>query len=558
MRKKSTFTGFKTTYERLVTFTLLLPTLYSCQLVEQQFMFPNPVATDAEQITPSSFIAKWKEVVGASEYQVDVATDENFSKIFGSYNAKKAEENSLTIDNLSANISYFYRIRANVSGRISANSNNIKVTTLSLNQPVVYKPTHIKSSSFVARWKKDSNVTYLLDVATDANFDHVLDDYHQLEIKQDTAYLVQNLDINVQYFYRIQYRLSTAISAYSNVQTVTTNTLPPPTAIHATDPILFSFTANWEAQEGIELYLLDVATDADFTNFVDGYESKPITGTSHQLEDLDFRATHYYRLRSKHSDKISGYSNIIMVPPCISPTCKLVEMTRVFAVLSDKHIQYTYDTQQRLTQIAHLRSGRSYKVQILYNKDNSIQKVIQYTHNKPYQTYLYTYNSNNLLQYIQKNDMSGNFLQYWTFAYNTQGQRKSWSIYTDQARTILSQKFIYIYDSQGNVTQVKDQNNEIIREYIYDDKLNPYALFHPDLCFFIYTAEDQWAKIPATPHFEYRGFLPLHNILRENIRDSSIFLPSTYFFTYNSKGLAISQEDFYFSEYTMSGCSFEE
>lgn len=58
------------------------------------------------------------------------------------------------------------------------------------------------------------------------------------------------------------------------------------------------FTLNWQAQDNADAYLLDVATDEAFTEWVKGYENKKVKGTSVRVSRLAEDTLYYYRLRS--------------------------------------------------------------------------------------------------------------------------------------------------------------------------------------------------------------------------------------------------------------------
>lgn len=97
------------------------------------------------------------------------------------------------------------------------------------------------------------------------------------------------------------------------VVTVPELTVDAPVATAATSITAMSFTANWEAVEGIDIYLLDVSTNENFTDFVEGYENMNVATTSQIVEDLDANTTYYYRVFAAGNGIISESSNIIEV-----------------------------------------------------------------------------------------------------------------------------------------------------------------------------------------------------------------------------------------------------
>jgi hypothetical protein len=79
-----------------------------------------------------------------------------------------------------------------------------------------------------------------------------------------------------------------------------------------------SFDVNWQATLNATEYNLDVATDANFKNFVLGYNNMFLNnGTTQKVTELVAGKTYYVRLRAKNECGYSDYSNTIEVS-CLS------------------------------------------------------------------------------------------------------------------------------------------------------------------------------------------------------------------------------------------------
>lgn len=514
----------------------------------------QPVVLPPSNIQLTSFVANWEAMPEAVSYRIDVAKDALFQQMLAGYNNMTVNTNSLVIANLDANTEYYYRIRGVNDESTSNHSNVMPAKTLNLDAPAATAATEVESGSFKANWNPVSNAaSYLLDIALDQNFTQILPGYNSVAVI-NTEIIIQPLDASTTYYYRVRAQGLNATSEYSNVIQLTTGLLPAPVATAATNQKVFEFTANWQAQTGINIYLLDIATDANFTNFVTGYQGKEVAGTSFKVENLDFKATYYYRLRSKRLTKESTYSNTIQVVSCISSTCavsRLEFFTGSSTSSNNREQTFTYNTQNQLISIVYPQYTNA-KHTIVYNTDGTINKVTYVFGSSVINDHLYTY-SNGLLTSIRQNNGSGQLREIWTFAYNSQNQRISWSIYSDVAKTNLTSKFNYTYDAKGNVTEVRNNSNTLIRVYNYDDKLSPYATFHPDLCFYIATNRDNWTNGSSWfDENEFRGFLPINNIQREQINSGT----EVFIFNYNSKDIATYQDAYYSARYTMTGCSF--
>lgn len=87
-----------------------------------------PVALSAANITQTSFVAQWESSKFAISYRIDVATDINFTNLI--VNNTTTRLLSFNIGSLTANTTYYYRVRAVNNVGTSANSNTITTITL--------------------------------------------------------------------------------------------------------------------------------------------------------------------------------------------------------------------------------------------------------------------------------------------------------------------------------------------------------------------------------------------------------------------------------------------
>ncbi len=176
-------------------------------------------------------------------------------------------------------------------------------------------PEDVKDVSFVARWfPSPMSNEYVLDVATDENFNNILPAYDSLIVSDTNKFAVEiPASQPSELFYRVRVKYGdTAISNYSN----TVKVIPPyaPTALDAVDITPESFTAVWSARKYVSAYYLDVAYDPDFTNFLTGFQNHFVADTFYTLTNLDSNTTYYYRVKAQYTtDSISPYSNVIEV-----------------------------------------------------------------------------------------------------------------------------------------------------------------------------------------------------------------------------------------------------
>ena len=91
----------------------------------------TPVATSSTMVHQTSFTSNWNSTTGATGYRLDVATDNGFTNFVTGYN--NLDVSNVTTysvnSNLSANTTYYYRVRAYNGTGTSGNSNTVNLTT---------------------------------------------------------------------------------------------------------------------------------------------------------------------------------------------------------------------------------------------------------------------------------------------------------------------------------------------------------------------------------------------------------------------------------------------
>lgn len=188
---------------------------------------------------------------------------------------------------------------------------------LAWQNPVAKSATSITNAGFTANWGSVPTtnwatapaLTYVMDVAADAAFTSILNDYNNLPVSGNTQ-IVSGLLGGTTYYYRTRY-VYNGLSSSNNSNTITVTTLPGvPVATDATNNTSSGFTANWNAVTGDVKYLVEVATDIEFANIV--HTSTLITGTSYAVIGLNTNTPYYYRVRSRNVDSFfSSNSNAI-------------------------------------------------------------------------------------------------------------------------------------------------------------------------------------------------------------------------------------------------------
>ncbi|MBN8707139.1 MAG: VCBS repeat-containing protein, partial [Bacteroidetes bacterium] len=97
--------------------------IYDCELTDAEIMAlstssgtynPTPDLTGLQitKITGSTFTAAWDKVQDVEHYEVQVASDVNFSQLVSGYESKKIAANSIKVFGLNPNQDYYFRVRS--------------------------------------------------------------------------------------------------------------------------------------------------------------------------------------------------------------------------------------------------------------------------------------------------------------------------------------------------------------------------------------------------------------------------------------------------------------
>lgn len=194
------------------------------------------------------------------------------------------------------------------SACVTSDSVTINVFNSAPSVPSNFTVFNKASTSFDINWNSSSNtVNYVLDVASDPVFLNMVTGYSGVAIAS-AFYSVTGLQSGATYYARIK----SVNSCFSSNYLVDTIELSPnaPSTIFSSNITLTSFEANWNSSNGATNYLLDVALDKDFTTMVLGYNSLPVTTTSHLVNGLSQFTKYYYRISAANNSGISSYSTI--------------------------------------------------------------------------------------------------------------------------------------------------------------------------------------------------------------------------------------------------------
>ena len=181
-----------------------------------------PVAAAATSVISTGFSANWAVSSGATGYYLDVSTSSTFASFVTGYNNKSAG-NVVTsaVTGLTANTTYYYRIRAFNAAGTSGNSSAITAKTAPA-APVATAATTIAQTSFSAKWNASTGATgYYLDVSTVNNFASFVTGFNNKSVGNLVTTSATGLTASTTYYYRVRAFHTGGTSGNSNTITVT-------------------------------------------------------------------------------------------------------------------------------------------------------------------------------------------------------------------------------------------------------------------------------------------------------------------------------------------------
>lgn len=282
--------------------------------IHTHLFLSQPTILPFTNVTYRSFTINWNLVSDAENYVVEVSENERFTSYLPSYDNLYVTGSRLDIEGVLFLKDFYVRIRAQKGPSFSESSTVSKISTTTPpppNTPVLSPPSFIDRSGFKISWSSVENSQYYIDVASDMNFNSPVSIFRNYLVN-DTTFTITTLSPNQQYYFRVRSLRNNLTSNPTAGQPIHTK-LVTPVMDKTTSIFINSFIANWSNVPGVNNYRIDVATDADFTSKVSGYDNRSVSNSTETVSGLADDTDYYVRVKAENSNTQSFYSDTIKV-----------------------------------------------------------------------------------------------------------------------------------------------------------------------------------------------------------------------------------------------------
>ncbi len=272
--------------------TIALPTTFPDLLEITTLTTP---ADNASGI-PISNTFQWNAASGATAYTLQVALDESFSNIFGTFT--NITETQKAVSGLAYSTVYYWRVQA-TNCPAASDWSDVRKCTTEVAMPQQITPANNATNvgtPLTLRWNSINNaVSYRIQIDNDINFTPSV--FIDISGLTDTSYITNTLSQNTQYYWRVYAVNGMGATILPSIRSFTTGGVPSAPllvtpmeeAFNVTSPVTFS----WNAVSGAQTYNLFYSPDPNFEDGVSHLNN--LTATSVTV-GINFTGTCYWHV----------------------------------------------------------------------------------------------------------------------------------------------------------------------------------------------------------------------------------------------------------------------
>ncbi|VAX23951.1 hypothetical protein MNBD_IGNAVI01-1220 [hydrothermal vent metagenome] len=265
-------------------------------------------------INGTSVWLKWKSVSGRDYYQMQLATDDNFTNIVKFLDTLHINE--ILVDNLIKGETYYWRARAskyNVFGEYS-NTSRFYTAYGDTTKPVLLTPANNEmdvNTSLTFKWEKiDTANYYQLEIAEDDNFDDL---FYLNEDVSENKITVNDFEKGTRYYWRVRFASKGGNSMYSNVYTFETLAGTPTiptliTPLNNSVDLGAELTFGWKNEGVADHFKIEIYRDSGVQSLFFSQDS--VHSTSITINNFGQGKQYFWRVRSTNKNGNSGYSDL--------------------------------------------------------------------------------------------------------------------------------------------------------------------------------------------------------------------------------------------------------
>lgn len=225
---------------------------------------PNaPATTGLVNINTTAFTAAWSTSISATNYRLDVSTDSSFASYVAGYqNVSVGNVTTASVAGLSANTTYYYRVRGESALGIGGSSATVAVTTAPP-APGLNGVSSITVNGFTASWTAVAGATYYeLSYGSTSTFTDA-----QTLVTSSTSWSLDGLP-NGSYYYRVRGIRTDTPNAYGDYAVATSPVALAKRVYFAVSPTARPYTGS------------SMTANVVSTPYGVGYTANPTAGAS--------------------------------------------------------------------------------------------------------------------------------------------------------------------------------------------------------------------------------------------------------------------------------------